>query len=236
MADGLLGPGAGLDLDEPVAGLGLLGNEKPKGPGARGLATGIAGVKSAGQGLKGLGARLVGAPAAEAEALAASQQTLEAVAPDTLRVEDVTSPGAAVDFVKYAFSTALPSILMMAGGGLVGRAAGALLGKRFAAEATRAALKTAGMVGGAGGVSVGLEAGSIFPAAVEEGVADPAARAVAGGVAAGALDILPGYYLARRLGVVGDAALKAPRKAGFGAVAKGAGAEALKTAEEGGEP
>ena len=230
MARDLFAPTDGLDVSEPVVGADLFSGGKSKGPGARGFGAGVAGIKAAGQGLKGLGARIVGAPAAEAEALAASQQTLEATAPDTLRVEDVTSPGEAVDFVKYAFSTALPSILMMAGGGLVGRAAGALLGKRFAAEATRAALKNAGMVGGAGGVSVGLEAGSIFPAAVEEGVADPAARAVAGGVAAGALDILPGYYLARRLGVVGDAALKAPRKAGFGAVAKGAGAEALKTA------
>ena len=222
------GPNAGLDLSQPVAGLDPFAPDpNAPGPFRRGLRTGIAGVKAAARGVQALGARAIGAEVAEAEALQAAQDTLQATAPDQMRVEDVSSPGEAFDFAKYALGTALPSILTMVGGGILGRGVAGLVAKRYAAQATREMVKQAGLVGGAAASSIGIEAGSIFPEAVESKVEDPALRAVAGGVAAGALDILPGYAAARRLGLVGDAALRAPRKAGAGAVLKGAGRDAL---------
>ncbi len=206
----------------------------PTGALARGWKTGVAGIKAAGQGIKALGANIVGAPEAQQAALDAGKETLQATAPDQMRVEDVSTFGEGVDFAKYAVGTALHSMLMMAGGGLLGKGAGALLGKRFAAEATRAMLSKAGLVGGAAASSFGLEAGSIFPDAVESKVEDPALRSVAGGVAAGALDILPGYAVARRLGLIGDAALKAPKATGAKAFLKSAAKDAATgTAFEG---
>lgn len=228
MARDLFAPTAGLDVSEPVAGADLFARDpNAPGPFARGVRTGVAGVKAAARGVQAIGARAIGAQAAEAEALQAAQDTLQATAPDQMRVEDVASVGGAFDFTKYALGTALPSILAMVAGGTLGRGVSALLAKRIAAQGTRALVKEAGLVGGAGLTSVGMEAGSIFPDAVEQKVEDPALRAVAGGIAAGALDILPGYAAARRLGLVGDAALNAPRKAGTGAVLKGAGKDAL---------
>src|SRR3989304_6010708 len=139
MARDLFAPTAGLDVSEPVAGADLFAlDPSAPGPFARGVRTGVAGVKAAARGVQALGARAIGAEAAEAEALQASQDILQATAPDQMRVEDVSSPGEAFDFAKYALGTALPSILTMVGGGILGRGVAALAAKRYAAQATRA--------------------------------------------------------------------------------------------------
>lgn len=221
----------GLDAAKPVAGLDPFASDlgTPVGPGAAGWRTGIAGIKSAGYGLKALAARAVGAPTVEAQALADAQAQEDAVAPLQRRVEDVDSVGSAYDFAKYALGQAIPSTLLMAGGGVLGRVAGGLIAKRLATEATKNLVKQAGLVGGAYAGSLGLEVGSIFPDAVQEGVDNPALRSIGGGSAAAALDVIAPGYLARKAGLLGPVA-EATRKAGFGAVARGTVAEAGKVA------
>ena len=201
----------------------------PAAPGAAGWKVGVAGLKSAAQGLKGFGARLIGDTATEATALEQARAEREAVAPLVRKVEDVSGVGEAFDFAKYGIASALPSMLLMFAGGAAGRLAGSLAARRLATEATKNLVKQGGMIAGAGAGSLGLEVGSIFPEAVQEGVESPVARSLAGGTAAAALDVLPGAYIANRLGLLSTARREA-RKAGFGAIARGAAGEAGKTA------
>ena len=198
-------------------------------PGSAGWRVGTAGIRSAAQGLKGFGARLIGDAETEAAALRQAQAEQEAVAPITRRVEDVSGVGEAFDFAKYGIASALPSMLLMFAGGAAGRFVGSLAARRAATEATKNLVKQGSMIAGAGAGSLGLEVGSIFPEAVQEGVESPVARSLAGGTAAAALDVLPGAYIANRLGLL-SAARREARKAGYGAIARGAAGEAGKTA------
>lgn len=199
-----------------------------RSPLARGFGVGMAGVRSAGRGLQAAAARTVGATDMEREALAAVQAEQEAVAPDVMRVEDVNSFGSALEFGQFALGTAAPSILASILGGVAGRFGGRALARGRSAVARQTAAD-AGTVAGLAATSTGLETGNIFPEAVEEGVDDPVLRAIAGGTAAGSLDILPQMYLARRLGILGDAARAAPAR-GFGARAGRAAVEGGRTA------
>jgi hypothetical protein len=201
-----------------------------RGPGAKGWASGVAGIKSAGYGLKAFGANIVGAESVKQQALTDAAALEQQAAADAMRVEDINSVGTAYDWGKYALATALPSILMSIAGGGAGRALGALAARKAVTDSARTMLKDGGMLGGAGAASLGLGVGSIYPEALEEKVDNPALRAVVGGTASAALDVLPGYAFARKVGLIGDPVARAARQAGFGAYAKGAATTAGKGA------
>lgn len=200
------------------------------GPFQRGLRQGVASLVAPGYGAKALGARVLGAESTEANALAQVQATQQAAAPYQMKVEDVSSPGDALDFAKYALGSVIPSSVALLGGAVAGRFGGKALASRFASEAAKRMLINTGTLGGAFAGSFGLEAGSIFPEAVEEGVGSPVARSLAGGAVAGALDTAAPAFLLRRLGVLGAQTAPLFREAGLGAVAKGAGTALAKTA------
>ena len=215
---------------------GLINPGPKKGPFAKGFGVGVQNLKSAGGGLISLAGRGVGSRAIEQVGANITAAANEAAAPDVMTVEQALEPeGSLVDLAKYAAGNVLPSLGVSLAGGLLGRGVGALAA-RGAAPATVAKVKDLGLALGAGATSVGMEAGQIFPEAVQEGVESPVARSLAGGVAAGALDTAVPLLLMRRLGLFGDAALK-PRKPGYGALAKGtaAGAAGIAVTESGTE-
>lgn len=195
-----------------------------RGPLAKGISTGVAGIKSAGYGLKALGARIVGAPNVEAQALADAQQVEEAASADNMDYRDVNSVGSAVDWAKFALGSALPSIAVSLAGGVAGRAAGAVLGRSVVEQGAKTMLKDAGFLTGAGAGSFGLETGGIFPEAVKEGVGSPVARSAAGGAAAALLDVVTPAMLLNKV------TSQVARKAGAGAILKGAAVGGLEAA------
>lgn len=194
------------ELTRPT-GSGLFDN-LPEGPGAltEGWRSGVAGLKAAGGGLLGLAGRGLGVRGLEDYGLGIAARANEEAASYARNVQDVSSIGEGVDFAKYALGTALPSLLLTLGSAVAGRGVGALAARKITEEATRGLIKNAGMIGGAAAGSVGLEAGSIFPEAVDEGVESPVLRAITGGIAAGSLDLIPELYAARKLGLLGKAA------------------------------
>lgn len=203
-------PSEGLDNTVPVAGLDLL----PPAPGAfkQGFGAGVAGVKSGFAGAGALAARAVGAKDLEAAALAKVADYNAEAAPLARRIEDVdwTSPSAVADHFKYLLGQSVPSLALMFTGGVAGRGAGAIA-RRAGAPA---AATNVGMVTGAAAPNVALQAGGIFPEALETGVENPALRAAAGGVVGAATDFIPLLAAGRYLGAAG--------RGGFGAMAKGA--------------
>jgi hypothetical protein len=197
--------------------------EPPAQPGAfkRGLGAGMAGVKSSLYGAGALAAR--GAANILPDAVAPVAQDLEQAALEnvaaqneiaasqSMRVEDVVEdPSRAWEFAKWGVGSAVPSLALMAIGGIAGRGLGALAGRAMA-PAAAATAKTAGMYTGAVVPDVAVEAGSIYPEALESGVEDPATRALVGGAAAGAVDFIALPPALRAL-------LPAARKIGKGGV------------------
>ena len=218
MAVDLYGPSEGLDPTKPVAGLDLYAPD-PNEPGAlkRGFGVGVAGLKSAVAGAKALGARVVGTPEAEKAALADVAAQNEIAAQNAISLESVklTDPVEVIKYFGYLVAQAAPTLLTMAGGGLIGRGLGALAGRAAASTAAGAATaKKAGTYLGAVAPDVAIETGSIFPEALETKVENPIARSLAGGAAAASLDFLPLLAIERYF--------KAAGRGGFGAVAKGA--------------
>lgn len=232
MADVDLLADAGLGSTTGVPGVDLLADtpaappQAARGPFARGISTGMAGLRSAGAGILAAGADAVGAPGVEQTALDYAKRQQDQAAPDAMRVEDVDTLSKGFDFVKYALGTAAPSLLLTAIGGVAGRAVGSL-GARALEDAARVAAARTGTLAGMATASVGQEVGSIFPDAKEQGVENPVLRSVIGGTAAAALDVLPEALIARRLGLLGGEVAK-PVMQGLGARLAGAAGEALK--------
>lgn len=196
----------GTSLTAPT-GSGLFDNiPQPPGPIASGFKTGVAGVKSAAGGLVSMAGRGFGVKGLEQAGEKITTAANEEAAMYARRAEDITSVGDAVDFAQYGIATALPSMLAMLAGGGAGRIVGGVAARKITEDATRRLIQQTGLAGGAVGTSMALEAGGIYPEAVKEGVGSPVARAIAGGVVAGALDVVPEFYLARKLGILGEAA------------------------------
>ena len=222
-------PKAGTSLTAPT-GSGLFDTlPEPPGPLASGFKAGVAGVKSAAGGVVSMVGRGFGMRGLEAKGEEITSKANADAAMFNRRVEDVQSVGDAVDFAQYAVATALPSMLTMLAGAGAGRVVGGLAARKVTEDATRRFIQNTGMAGGAVGTSMALEAGGIYPEAVEEGVGSPVARSIVGGVVAGSLDVVPEFYLARKLGLLGGAArgadgrlLNAAKTAGKSAVLEGA--------------
>lgn len=204
-------PDLGLDVTKPVAGLDPFAPDpNAPGPFRRGFGVGVAGVKSSLAGAGALVARAIGAKELERAALEKVAAENEIAAQGNQRIEDVdfSSPGAVFDQFKFLLGAAIPSLGLIAAGGIAGRGLGALAGRGAAAA------KRIGTLGGAVAPDVALEAGGIFPEALQTGVENPVLRAIAGGTAAASLDFLP-LLAAERF-------IKAAGRGGFGALAKGA--------------
>lgn len=228
-------PKAGTSLTTPT-GSGLFDNlpEAP-GPIASGLKTGVAGVKSAAGGLVSLAGRGFGVKGLETAGEEITTAANKDAAMYSRRAEDVKSIGDAVDFAQYGIASALPSMLTMLAGAGTGRLVGGMAARKVTEDATRRLIQKSGMAGGAVGTTIGLEAGSIYPEAVKEGVDSPVARSIVGGVAAGALDVVPEFYLARKLGLLGGAGRAAGVGRGVNALKTGATSAVLEGAAEGGQ-
>jgi len=233
MTENLFASSEGLDASKPVAGSDLFAptpSADAPGPMAQGWRAGVQGVKAAGGGALALAGRGFGFQSLEDYGLKVAADANQKAAQYQRRVEDIGSLGDAADFGKYAIGTALPSILVTLAGAALGRGMGAAVGRNIAEETTKRFVASAGMAAGAGGAAVGLEAGTIFPEAVEQGVDSPVSRSVVGGIAAGALDILPEVYVARRLGLLGGTAVTGAASRGFAGAARDVAAQAGKTA------
>lgn len=125
--------------------------------------------------------------------------------------KDIESVSDAAKYLAYGISSNLPNMaLSITGGGI-----GALAGRKLVANAAEKAISAAagkailkkglerGALAGAGLSSIGMEAGSIAgDQLTETGKVDPL-RALAGAIPAGLLDVVPEWYLAKRLGVFG---------------------------------
>lgn len=227
----LLAGDAGLDVAQPVAGADLLADPNAPGPFARGVKSGVAGVKGSLYGMGALAAR--GAanvlPAAAAPvATGLEQAALENVAAQNelasqgaMSFEDVVAdPSRAGEYFKFLLGNAVPSLAAMATGGGIGAGIGAVATRGSAAALTARALgavapavRTGALVG-AVAPDFALEAGSIYPEALKTGVENPALRSVAGGAAAAALDFIPLLAAVKYLKPVGAG--------GIGALVKGA--------------
>jgi len=232
------GPAEGLDL-LPAVTYGPPPPEPP-GPFKRGVKAGTAGVKSAAYGFGALAARgaanVLPAPAAQI-ATGLEQAALENVAAQNeiaaqgaITYEDVVAdPTRLGEFLKYSAGSAGPSLATMAVGGGVGAGVGALAARKTAATlaaralgATAPAVKTGALVG-AVAPDFAIEAGSIYPEALETGVENPALRSVAGGAGAAAIDFLTLPTAVRALmPAAGAVTRKAGTKAALGAAARGA--------------
>jgi len=219
----------------------------PPGPFARGVKSGVAGVKSSLYGFGALAAR--GAtnalPAAaapittglEAAALKNVAAQNEIAAQGAVTYEDVVAdPSRAGEFIKYAAGSIVPSLATMVAGGAVGAGLGALRAGAMTVAARAAAIKTGALVG-AVAPDFAVEAGSIYPEALQTGVENPALRSVAGGAGAAAIDFLTIPAAVRALMPAGRAATRAGTLGGalkssaLGAVVTGgkvAGAEGVQ--------
>lgn len=200
--------------------------EPPKKPSAfsAGTAAGKQGLKSIGGGLMQFAGRAIGSPALEGRGAEIVQAAAEATPPPPVTAETaLDSPGNAADFVKYTVGSQLPNVAVTLLSGLVGRG----LGSRLAGGT--AAGKATGLGAGLVTSSVGMEAGQIFPEAVQTGVENPVGRTAAGAVVAGALDTALPALLARRFGLLGAAGgTRAPGARGvLESVAKGGAAGAV---------
>ncbi|MCR4302151.1 MAG: PLxRFG domain-containing protein, partial [Sulfuricaulis sp.] len=228
----------GLDVTKPVAGLDPYAPDpNAPGPFARGVKSGVAGVKSSLWGASALAARgatavlpAVAAPITqglEAAALENAAAQNEIAAAGSMTYEDVVAdPTRAGEFIKWGLGTAIPSLALMFAGGVVGRGLGALAGRGLA-PAAAATAKNVGMFTGAVVPDVAVEAGSIYPEALENKVENPALRSAVGGAAAGAVDFLT---LPPALRALMPAKAALTRASGMGALAKTSALEIAKRA------
>lgn len=188
---------------DPVAGLSSsnLFSSAPDEPGMlrKGLEGGKAAVVGGVGGALALGARAFGSKSLEEKGLEIARRAEEDAAPYAFDVRDVDSVSKAAGVIPYALGALAPFVAARTAGAL----AGGLLGRLVSGTA---AGRNVGAVAGGLGVSAGLSAGNIFPDAVENNVADPVARSLAGGAASGLLDQVAPLAVLRRAGLLGKAA------------------------------
>ncbi|HOR79022.1 MAG TPA: hypothetical protein PLG04_09585, partial [Anaerolineaceae bacterium] len=146
--------------------------------------------------------------------------------PTTPSYADVTDISDLGRYLAYGIASNAPNLALSLAGGGIGGITGRVAIKKAAEEAVKTALKQGatkevalaagknlinkaiekGAVIGAGTSSIGMETGSIAGDQLQEtGKVDPL-RALAGGIPAGLLDIVPEWYLAKKLGWIGKGA------------------------------
>ncbi|MFA5457306.1 MAG: hypothetical protein WC261_06715, partial [Synergistaceae bacterium] len=146
--------------------------------------------------------------------------------PTTPSYADITDISDLGRYLAYGIASNTPNLALSLAGGGIGGVTGRIAIKKAAEEAVKTALKQGatkevalaagkklindaiekGAVIGAGSSSIGMETGSIASDQLQEtGKVDPL-RALAGGIPAGILDIVPEWYLAKKLGWLGKGA------------------------------
>jgi hypothetical protein len=220
MAVDPLAPDIGLDAAKPAVGLDPLADPNAPavpGPFKKGFGAAVASTKASLYGAGALAAHAVGATDAEQAALAAAAEHNAASSEQSQghQLEDVnwSSAKSIADQAKFVLGNAVPTMALMAGGGALGAVAKGLLGRYATSAAAKAALSQVPLLG-AVAPDVALEAGGIYPQALEEKVDNPALRAAGGGALAAAFDFIPLLAAEKYLTAAG--------KGGFGAMAKGA--------------
>ncbi len=203
-------PEAGIILaDEPVQ-EPTVGGELKKG-----LVAGVHQLRGFGYGLGALAGEVTGSEPLKQWGMEGAKEVEETVkqnyAPNVGSYKDINNLNDALHYATYGVATNIPNILVaLAGGG-----AGAVIGKKVAAtavkdlteEAAKSTIKKymqRGAMTGAGLSSIGMETGTIASdQATETGAVHPVS-AIIGGIAAGALDFIPEWYLMKRMGWFGD--------------------------------
>lgn len=207
----------------------------PSSPFSEGLSSGVEGLKSSAYGAVAAAGRGFGAKRMEKAALEAAAEHSARAGESARRVEDVTDVGSGFDYAKWAIGSILPSSLAFMGAAGAGRGFGAVAARNATLEATKAFAKNVGAGVGGMAASTMLEAGQIFPDAVESGVDNPLLRTAIGAPAAGALDFAGNAIPAARLGLFGAkaAATGVVRRGITGAVTTAAKDVALNAPVEG---
>ena len=205
-------------LSEGVASVAPGLEEIPKG-----LSAGVQQVRGMGYGLGALAGEVTGSEGLKkwgAEGLKdVEAKTPKAAVGSFSEIENISDLG---KYLAYGISSNLPNMAVSLATGGAGGFAGKTLAKGAIEKATanivekEAAKKVAqdiakkyltrGAVAGAATSSIGMEAGSIAgDQLTETGKVDPL-RAFAGAIPAGLLDVVPEWYLAKKLGWVGKGA------------------------------
>jgi hypothetical protein len=116
---------------------------------------------------------------------------------------DIQGPGDVAKYLAYGISSNLPNMLLS----LTGGGAGAVIAKGMVGSAAKKAIIDAaikrGALTGAGAASFGMEAGSIASDQLTEAGKVEPGKAVAAAIPAAILDVIPEWYLAKRLGWLG---------------------------------
>ena len=162
----------------------------------RGVARGVYGLEQAAAGAVAAGAAAVGADALreDAEELAASraQAATEVPQPRVARIADVQSPGDLADWAMQGLGQLAPYAITTPIGGGVGAGVGAGILRAAGQTALRQGAKR-GALAGAATSTITPEIGGQYTeqreAGVEPGLA--AAASIPGGIAAGAIDLVP---------------------------------------------
>ncbi len=208
----------------------------------KGLTAGVQQLRGMGYGLGALAGEATGIDAVKewsAEGLAdVEKKTPLPFTPSYADVTDISDLG---NYLAYGIASNIPNMALSFTGGGVGAVSGKMLVKKAAEEAAKTALKQGaskevalaagkavidkaiktGAFAGASTSSIGMESGMIAGDQLQEtGKVDPL-RALAGGIPAGLLDVVPEWYLAKRLGWLGKGAaeFKGNRLARAGKVA-----------------
>ncbi len=185
----------------------------------KGISAGHQQIRGMGYGLAGLLGQVTGLEGIKQYAKEGLQDVQERTpAPAVPSYKDVKDIPTAAKYLAYGTASNLENMLLSIIGGAAGYAGGRIaagaLAKKAGRELTEEAIKIAtkrGALGGAFTSSLGMEAGSISgDQLTETGQVSPG-RAVVGGSLAAILDVVPEWYLAKRLGIFGDEVGKAEK-------------------------
>lgn len=188
-------------LSEPED-TGILG-EVPKG-----LKAGVQQLRGMGYGIGALAGKAVGSEGVTEWAKEGLKDVEEKTpAPAVASFRDVSDLESAAKYLTYGVASNLPNLALSLAGGIGGLGIGArLAGKQAAKEVVKSFAKR-GALAGAGLTSFGMEAGSIAADQLTETGEVSPLRAVAGAVPAAALDVIPEWYLMKKIGLLADSGL-----------------------------
>jgi hypothetical protein len=172
----------------------------------RGLKAGVQQLRGMGYGLGALAGKAV-----ESEGMKKwAEEGLDAVEkatpkPSVASIGDIQSASDMGKYLAYGVATNLPNMLLsLATGGIGGGLTWAAM-RKTAGEAILKKAVERGAIAGAGAASLGMEAGSISADQLTETGEVHPLRVMMGAVPAAMLDVVPEWYLAKRLGWFGGA-------------------------------
>jgi hypothetical protein len=172
----------------------------------RGLKAGVQQLRGFGYGLGALAGEVTGTEGLTDWAKQGLKDVEEKTPPPAVgSLSDIENISDVGKYLAYGVSTNLPNLLLSLAGGGIGYG----VGKKIAGKATEEIVKKAvarGALTGAGAASLGMEAGSIAADQLTEAGGVAPLRVALGAIPAAMLDVVPEWYLAKRLGWLGDAA------------------------------